>query len=76
MKDNLSMCDNLKTQCNQMHKSDEGEIIQNTASVLPYLVVCDQIGRFRLSLVAEFFIWSLVVFWDFQDFAFGLFGKI
>ena len=37
-------------------------------AVLPYLVVCDQIGRFQSLLVGRFSVRSLVVFWSFLGF--------
>ena len=53
--------------------------VSSWKSVLPYLVVCDQIGRFQSLLVGRFSVRSLVVFWSFWGFLaipikFWLFG--
>jgi hypothetical protein len=44
------------------------EFARAYSAVLPYLVVCDQIGRFQSLLVGRFSVRSLVVFWSFLGF--------
>ena len=73
----------LKHVSNERSKGERSGInhqLLNCQTVLPYLVVCDQIGRFQSLLVGRFSVRSLVVFWSFLGFLaipikFWVFGK-
>ena len=62
-----------ETQSSQL-KMIKTKIKFRQVPVLPFLVVCDQIGRFQSLLVARFSIWSLWSFWSFWG-RFGHFGR-